>query len=75
MVWGAISKRGGLCLICMEGGITADAAYIDKLENDFFNMVDEELPENFIWMHDNAPLHVAMKMRGYLERKGITTME
>lgn len=26
-------------------------------------------------MHDNAPPHVAMKTRGYLERKGITTME
>ena len=74
MVWGAISKSRGLWLVCMEGGITADA-YIDMLDNDFFNVVEEELPENLIWMHDNAPPHVAMKMRAYLEREGITTME
>src|SRR6185312_3955740 len=24
MVWGTISKAGGLCLVCMEGMITAD---------------------------------------------------
>ena len=47
MVWGAISASGGLWLICMEGKITT-GAYIDMLENDFFEMVDEELPENYL---------------------------
>ena len=74
MVWGAISKNGSLSLICMEGKITTDA-YIDMLENDFFNKVDEQLPDNFIWMHDNATPHVATKTKGYLEQKGIITME
>ncbi len=74
MVWGAILKNGGLSLICMEGKITADA-YIDMLENDFFNKVNDQLPDDFIWMHDNATLHVATKTKEYLERKGITTME
>ena len=74
MVWGAITKNGGLSLICMEGKITADS-YIDMLENDFFDMVNDQLPDNFIWMHDNAPLHVVMKTKEYLEQKGITSME
>ena len=74
MVWGAISKSGSLCLVCMEGKITADT-YIDMLENDFFNMVDEVLPENFLWMHDNAPPHVVVKTKEYLERKGIVNLE
>ena len=74
MVWGAISRSGGLHLICMEGKITADA-YIDMLENDFFKMVDEDLLENLIWMHDNAPPHVAAKTKAYLERNRIVTME
>ena len=74
MVWGAISKNGGLRLVCVEGSITAES-YIDLLENDFFNIVEENLPDDFIWMHDNAPPHVALRTKGYLERKGITTME
>ena len=74
MVWGAIAKNGGLCLICMEGSINADS-YMDMLENDFFSEVNESLPDDFIWMHDNAPPHVAQKTKGYLEWKGINTME
>ncbi len=74
MVWGAISKSGRLHLICMEGSIIADA-YVDMLENDFFNEVQENLPEDFVWMHDNAPPHVALRTKAYLERRGITTME
>ena len=58
----------------MEGTITADT-YVDMLENDFFYQVEENLPANFVWMHDNAPPHVALRTKAYLERKGITTME
>ena len=74
MVWGAIAKNGRLHLICMEGSINADS-YMDMLENDFFSEVNESLPDDFIWMHDNAPPHVVQKTKGYLERKGINTME
>ena len=74
MVWGAISKDGGLRLVCMEGAINADT-YVDMLENDFFNLVEDSLPDNFVWMHDNAPPHMALRTKAYLERKGIATME
>ena len=67
MVWGAIAKNGRLHLICMEGSINADS-YVDMLENDFFSEANESLPDNFIWMHDNAPPHVAQKTKGYLEQ-------
>ena len=74
MVWGAISKSGGLRLVCMEGTITADA-YVDMLENDFFNKEEENLPDDFVWMHNNTPPHMALRTKAYLERRGITTME
>ena len=74
MVWGAISKSSCLCLVCMKGKIIVDA-YIDLLENDFFNMVDEVLPENFLWMHNNAFPYMVVKTKEYLERKGIVNLE
>ena len=69
-----IVKNSRLCLIYMEGSINADS-YMDMLENNFFSEVNESLPDNFIWMQNNTPPHVAQKTKGYLERKGINTME
>ena len=60
--WGVISKSGRLHFVYMEGSITAET-YIDRLEYDF------------IWMHDNAPPHVVLQMKGYLERKGFILLE
>jgi hypothetical protein len=33
------------------------------LENDFFNEVEDNLPDDFVWMHDNAPPHIALRER------------
>ena len=74
MIWGAISKTGGIRMICLEGKINA-STYIDMLKHDFFEVVGDELPENFIWMHDNAPPHSAKATSAYLEVEGITTMK
>ena len=58
MVWGAISSVGTLQLVCVPESITAQA-YIEMLEEEFFNNMDYNLPEDPIWMHDNAPAHSA----------------
>jgi hypothetical protein len=73
MVWGTIAKNGRLHLICMEGLINGDSK-VDMLE-DFFSEANESLPDDLIYMHDNPPPHVAQKTKGYLEWKGINTME
>ena len=73
MVWGAISANGGIALICPEGSITAES-YSQMLENDFFNVYEEHLPENFIFMHDNAPPHRAQLTTNYLKEKKINVL-
>ena len=54
MVWGAISANSRIALICPEGSITTET-YVEMLDHDFFDMYQEHLPENFIFMHDNTP--------------------
>ena len=45
------------------------------LENDFFDTMDYDLPEDMIWMHDNAPAHRATHTKGYFEGKGIEVLQ
>ena len=74
MVWGAISAFGGICLVCPEGTITAES-YSKMLEEDFLTLYEEELPENFIFMHDNAPPHRAKSTEEFLKAKKIDVLE
>ena len=74
MVWGAISCDGGLHLICIDERITSET-YCNMLENDFFHEMEGQLPEDFVWMHDNATPHAAAATKAYLEEKGIDVME
>ena len=54
MVWGAISAFDRIALICPEGMITAES-YVQMLEEEFFGQYEKALPDNYIFMHDNAP--------------------
>jgi len=74
MVWGAISSLGTLHLLCTDPSITA-ASYVNMLENDFFNVIDYDLPGDVIWMHDNAPAHRATHTREYFKRKGMEVLQ
>ena len=74
MVWGAISAGGTLELICMEENINAQV-YVEMLDCDFFLKWEDDLPEGFIWMQDNAPPHVSMHTKTYLENKEIRVLE
>ena len=74
MVWGAIGPKGGLRLICLEGKVNAKI-YCDMLEKDFFKEVEQDLPKDFVFQQDNAPIHVATKTKEYFEKKKIHIME
>jgi len=74
MVWGAISATGGVRLICVEEKINLEI-YIGMLENDFFNNVEDILPDGFVFQQDNAPPHSAKVTQDYLERKKIPLLE
>lgn len=74
MVWGAISSVGTLHLLSTDPSINAQS-YVNMLENDFFHVMDYDLPDNVIWMHDNAPAHRAAHTKEYFERKGIEVLQ
>ena len=74
MIWGAIGPNGGLRLICLEGKVNAEI-YCEMLEDDFFSKVQGELPVNFVWQHDNAPIHVAAKTKEYLSKRTTSVLE
>ena len=74
MVWGTISAGGTLELICMEENINAQV-YVEMLDRDFFLKWEDDLPEGFIWMQDNAPPHVSIHSKTYLENKEIRVLE
>ena len=74
MVWGAICCGGSLRLICIDERITSES-YCHMLENDFFSETEDQLPDNFIWMHDNATPHAAASTKAYLEGRGINVMK
>ena len=73
MVWGAISCSSSLHLICIDERITSET-YCHMFENDFFNQTEDQLPENFLWMHDNTIPHTAAATKAYLEERGINVI-
>jgi len=73
MVWGAICAGGTLELICVDENINAQI-YVEMLEHDFFPKWEDDLPEGYIWMQDNAPPHAATHTKTYLENKEIRVL-
>ena len=74
MVWGAISSVGTLHLLCTDPSVTAES-YVNMLERDFFDVMDYNLPDDVIWMHDNAPAHRASYTREFFQRKGMEVLQ
>jgi hypothetical protein len=70
MVCGGISENSVAYICRMEGKITA-AAYQKMLEDEIFGIDLTNLPENFIFQQDNAPVHDAHTSKDYFERKEI----
>lgn len=65
-VWGAIWTGGRSRLVILDGAVNQHA-YIQTLQAFF---AENELPENAIFQHDNAPTHTAARVRQFFEDAG-----
>jgi transposase len=74
MVWGAIAASGAIVLVRIYGKLNS-ARYCEMLENGLFNESQEVLPQNFIFMQDNAPVHVSQETKSMLAEKNIEVLE
>ena len=66
-VWGAIWKGGRSELIILRAAVN-HVSYINTLRQ-FFQSAD--LPQNYIFQHDNAPAHSAEAVRNFFQASGI----
>lgn len=74
MVWGAICANGAVYICRIKGKIKA-STYQRMLEEEIFGQDLTNLPEDFIFQQDNAPVHVARSSMDYFERKQIQLLE
>lgn len=72
-VWGWCSYKGlGVCYK-VDGRFNADN-YSHILENVMLPSVRQLYPENFIYQHDNCPVHTANVVRTWLHNNNIETL-
>ena len=74
MVWGAISSNGAAYIVRLKGKITA-LSYQKMLEEVIFNENNQNLPANFIFQQDNAPVHVAGSSKDFFKNHQIPLLE
>jgi transposase len=74
MTWGAISGNRILVMVQIEGKINSPT-YCDMLHKTFFDNVEVELPPEFIFQQDNAPLRVVQHTKDFLENQEIHVLE
>ena len=70
MVWGGVSLKYKANLIIFEKGETMNSSnYVKKVLKgaQFWDQMDALYPEGWVYMHDNAPPHVASKTNEYIE--------
>jgi len=68
MVWGAISQNGARYLHRITGTVLSES-YQNILKNELINPGIENLPENFVFQHDNAPAHRAKATIEFLQKE------
>lgn len=74
MVWGAICENGAAYLCRLKGKIKA-VNYQKMLDDEIFGQDLTNLPEDFIFQQDNAPVHVARSSKAYFERRQIPLLK
>ena len=88
MVWACFSgNKVGRLIPCDVGAINSDRylsiltdGVVSFVEELFANKSDSDTiavvtPDSYIFMHDNAPCHVAAKVTSFLKRKRIPVMK
>lgn len=74
MVWGCVSFNGVGTLAKVDGNINAQK-YIGVLEDNLWPVIVRHFPQNnYIFQHDNAPVHTARIVQQHLVQNGIKTM-
>ena len=74
MVWGAICANGAAYICRIKGKMKA-STYQRMLEDEIFGQDLTNLPEDFIFQQDNAPVHIARSSKDYFQRKEIPLLE
>ena len=77
MFWGCVSVCGIGPLVALEGSQNQHT-YCEMLKNYFlpeFNAAKQLYGIDFVFMQDNAPCHKTRKIKDFLEKNGIPTLE
>ena len=74
MVWGAISSNGAAYIVRLKGKITA-LSYQRMLEDIIFHKNNHNLPADFVFQQDNAPVHVAGSSKDFFKNRKIPLLE
>ncbi|KAF0705077.1 hypothetical protein AaE_014664 [Aphanomyces astaci] len=75
MVWGAIGFNGTGTLLVIDGRMTS-ADYLELLEDQLpDNFAKLGLPLDFVFQQDNAPIHKANIVMGFLDENAIQTLD
>ena len=62
MVWGSMCYHGVGSLVRLEGRVNAND-YQEVLEQYMLNDADSLIGDDFVFQHDNAPIHTARSTR------------
>lgn len=73
MVWGAFSFSGMLPLTFISNKMNA-GAYTDMLENSLVEPIENLMGSNFVFQHDNAPIHTSKSTKEWLRQKNIEVL-
>lgn len=75
-VWGLITKQGLGPLVRIEGRFTS-SSYCSILDDVMVPyLLDGPFPEgDYVFQHDNSPIHSSRKVTSFLEERGINVLE
>jgi transposase len=73
MIWGCMCYRGMGTLAAVNGNINSQK-YIDILEENLWPVIARHFPDdNYVYMDDNAPVHISHLLRNYIAENSIKT--
>ena len=74
MVWGSMCYHGVGSLVRLEGRVNAND-YQEVLEQYMLNDANSLIGEDFVFQHDNAPIHTARSTRQWLRDNSVTVLD
>ena len=75
MIWGCITYDGVGTLTVVDGNINAQK-YIEVVDNFVWSVIARHfLDDNYVFQDDNAPVHGACVVKGYMDETDLHSME